>query len=131
MMAGWWLAHKAGLATMAILAALSGGAMLHQKEAKPRSFVKTIRKRGDEFQNLALVRVEPEYPEETVFVNQKIIVEVTVDESGDVILARPIFGYPLNRLIRVGNPEQDINSSLRIRLSCNRQCTMVRSIALP
>ena len=58
---------------------------------------KIIRKSGGVFQTSATKRVEPAYPPlaKAAGVSGAVVVEVTVDEQGDVISARVISGHPL------------------------------------
>jgi protein TonB len=58
---------------------------------------KIIRKSGGVLQTSATNRVEPAYPPlaKAAGVSGAVVVEVTVDEQGDVISARAISGHPL------------------------------------
>jgi TonB family protein len=58
---------------------------------------KIIRKSGGVLQTSATRRVEPTYPPlaKTARVSGAVVVEVTVDEAGNVISARAISGHPL------------------------------------
>jgi TonB family protein len=58
---------------------------------------KIIRKSGGVFQSSAISRVEPTYPPlaKAAQVSGAVVVEVTVDEQGDVVAARAISGHPL------------------------------------
>lgn len=64
---------------------------------------KIIRKSGGVFQGSATWRVEPTYPPlaKAARVNGSVVVEVTVDESGNVIAARAISGHPLLKIAAV------------------------------
>ncbi|HEX5734505.1 MAG TPA: TonB family protein [Blastocatellia bacterium] len=53
---------------------------------------KIIRKSGDVLQNTAIIRPRPLYPKEASKVKGVVTVEVTIDEEGSVISARPISG---------------------------------------
>lgn len=56
-----------------------------------------IRKSGGVLQSSAVKRVEPVYPPsaKTARVSGSVLVELTVDEEGNVIAARPLSGHPL------------------------------------
>jgi TonB family protein len=56
--------------------------------------LKTIRKSGDVLQNTAIIRHRPLYPKAARASNVKgaVTIEVTIDEEGSVIAARPISG---------------------------------------
>jgi protein TonB len=58
---------------------------------------KIIRKSGGVLQASALTRVEPTYPEDAkaARISGTVVVEVTVDEQGNVFAARAISGHPL------------------------------------
>jgi TonB family protein len=58
---------------------------------------KIIRKSGGVLQTSAIHRVEPSYPPlaKTARVSGAVVVEITVDEEGNVIAARAISGHPL------------------------------------
>jgi TonB family protein len=58
---------------------------------------KIIRKAGGVLQGSAVTRVEPVYPPlaKAARVSGAVVVEVTVDEKGDVITAQAISGHPL------------------------------------
>ena len=58
---------------------------------------KIIRKSGGVLQTAATRRVEPAYPPlaKTARVSGSVVVEVTVDEEGNVISSRAISGHPL------------------------------------
>jgi TonB family protein len=58
---------------------------------------KIIRKSGGVLQGSATKRVEPAYPPlaKAAQVSGAVVVEVTIDEEGNVISARPISGHPL------------------------------------
>ncbi|HJQ71533.1 MAG TPA: TonB family protein [Blastocatellia bacterium] len=53
---------------------------------------RVIRKSGDVLQNTAVMRPRPIYPKEASKVKGAVTVEVTIDEDGSVIAARPISG---------------------------------------
>jgi TonB family protein len=53
---------------------------------------KTIRKSGDVLQNTAVIRPRPLHPKAASKVKGVVTVEVTIDEDGSVIAARPISG---------------------------------------
>lgn len=67
-----------------------------KEEPKPEP-PKVIRKSGGVLQGSATQRIEPSYPPlaKTARVSGSVVVEVTVDESGNVISARAISGHPL------------------------------------
>ena len=76
-------------------------ALVQPREAGPPSqqpastpAPKTIRKSGDVLQNTAVIRSTPLYPKAARASNVKgaVTVEVTIDEEGSVIAARPISG---------------------------------------
>jgi len=56
-----------------------------------------IRKSGGVLVTSAIKRVEPEYPAQAKAANISgtVVVEITVDETGNVISVRPISGHPL------------------------------------
>ena len=58
---------------------------------------KIIRKSGGVLQGSATRRVEPSYPPlaKAARVSGAVVVEVTVDEAGNVISARAVSGHPL------------------------------------
>jgi len=58
---------------------------------------KVIRKSGGVFQSSAITRVEPTYPPlaKAARVSGAVVVEVTVDEQGDVLTVQAISGHPL------------------------------------
>jgi TonB family protein len=60
---------------------------------------KVIRKSGGVLAGEALARPEPEYPQAAVEarVSGPVVVEITIDESGNVISARALSGHPLLR----------------------------------
>jgi TonB family protein len=64
-----------------------------QQTERP-TVLKTIRKSGDVLQNTAIIRPRPVYPKAAREANVKgtVTVEVTIDEEGSVIAARPISG---------------------------------------
>lgn len=62
-----------------------------QRPAEPPA-PKTIRKSGDVLQNTAVIRPRPLQPKEASKVKGVVTVEVTIDEDGSVIAARPISG---------------------------------------
>lgn len=65
---------------------------------------KIIRKSGGVFQGSATRRVEPTYPPlaKAARVSGSVVVEVTVDEEGNVISARALSGHPLLKDAAVG-----------------------------
>lgn len=67
---------------------------LHQEDPLPP---KIIRKSGGVLQSSATRRVEPAYPPlaKAAAIGGAVVVEVTIDEEGNVIAARPISGHPL------------------------------------
>lgn len=54
---------------------------------------KIIRKSGGVLEGSAIKRVKPVYPDD-VKVTGAVVVEVTIDENGDVISARAVSGHP-------------------------------------
>lgn len=69
---------------------------------------KIIRKSGGVLQNSAIKRVTPEYPFEAkaAGVGGSVVVEITVDEAGNVISARALSGHELLRGAAVGAARQ-------------------------
>lgn len=67
-----------------------------QTEEKPQP-PKIIRKSGGALQGSATRRVEPAYPPlaKAAQISGSVVVEVTIDEEGNVISARAISGHPL------------------------------------
>lgn len=67
-----------------------------QNEATPQ-LPKVIRKSGGVLQQSAVKRVEPVYPPmaKTAKVSGPVVVELTVDEEGNVIAAKAVSGHPL------------------------------------
>ena len=65
---------------------------------------KIIRKSGGVFQGSATRRVEPAYPPlaKAARVSGSVVVEVTVDEEGNIISARALSGHPLLKDAAVG-----------------------------
>jgi tetratricopeptide (TPR) repeat protein len=65
---------------------------LSQKEVASE----VIRKSSDELLSLVIKRIEPKIPPylKTEYLNETILVEVKIDEAGNVISARPLSGYP-------------------------------------
>lgn len=61
--------------------------------------IKTIRKSGGVFAGSAVKRSEPQYPPlaKAARISGSVVVEVTVDEAGNVIAVRDLSGHPLLR----------------------------------
>ena len=70
-----------------------------EKDGKSLEPFKIIRKAGGALQNSATHRVEPSYPPQAkaARVSGVVVVEVVVDEAGNVTSARQISGHPLLR----------------------------------
>ena len=83
------------IASLLALSSLPVAARAAQQE-RPES-PKIIRKSSGVLQTSAIHRVEPTYPPlaKTAQVSGAVVVEITVDEEGKVIAARPISGHPL------------------------------------
>src|SRR5258706_9392276 len=83
--------------TLTGLAILIGGSIgpLAIAQDNPQSEPpKIIRKSGGVLEGSAIKRVKPVYPADAK-ITGTVVVEVTIDESGNVILARTLSGHPL------------------------------------
>jgi TonB family protein len=92
------LLFKAAFASMLIVMAICSATPAQgvaQLEAPPRP--KIIRKSGGALQGSATRRVEPAYPPQAKAENISgaVIVEVTINEEGDVMSARAVSGHPM------------------------------------
>jgi TonB family protein len=67
--------------------------------AQPPTPPKIVRKAGGVLQGSAIKRVNPDYPDtaKAVSVSGAVVVEVVVDEEGNVVSARALNGHPLLR----------------------------------
>ena len=81
---------------MAIALCLSSSALAQAADQQP-SPPKIIRKSGGVLQSSAIRRAEPVYPPlaKAAQISGAVVVEVTVDEDGNVISARAISGHPV------------------------------------
>jgi TonB family protein len=70
-----------------------------QPPPPPPTPPKIVRKAGGVLQGSAIKRVNPDYPEtaKAVSVSGSVVVEVVVDEDGNVVSARALNGHPLLR----------------------------------
>jgi protein TonB len=84
------------MATTWVLAGASAGAQQQQPEQSLEA-PKIIRKSGGVLQASATRRVEPAYPPlaKAAHISGAVVVELTIDESGDVQSAQVISGHPL------------------------------------
>src|SRR5262249_29171633 len=83
------------VAAILLLAMVSASAQ--QQPAQSSEVPKIIRKSGCVLQASATRRVEPAYPPlaKAAAISGAVVVEITIDESGDVISATAISGHPL------------------------------------
>src|SRR5215831_12725989 len=84
-------------AMMAATSLINGVSVSAQQPEQSLEAPKIIRKSGGVLQASATRRVEPAYPPlaKAAHISGSVVVEVTIDESGDVISANPISGHPL------------------------------------
>src|SRR5215831_19284041 len=84
-------------AMMAATSLINGVSVSAQQPEQSLEAPKIIRKSGGVLQGSATRRVEPTYPPlaKAAHISGAVVVEVTIDESGDVISAKPISGHPL------------------------------------
>jgi len=88
-------AYAALMAAVCLVCVVQAGAQ--QQPAQSSEAPKIIRKSGGVLQGTATRRVEPAYPPlaKAARISGAVVVELTIDESGDVISARPVSGHPL------------------------------------
>jgi len=93
---------KLGIGSLAISWCLASTAIAQEPPPPPpvpqrEELPKIIRKSGGVLQGSATRRVEPAYPPlaKAARVSGAVVVEVTIDEEGNVIAARAISGHPL------------------------------------
>ena len=88
---------QVGVASALIAAGVFSGTLAHAGQQQTSEVPKIIRKSGGALQASAIKRVEPSYPllAKAAHVSGAVLVELTIDESGDVSSAKAISGHPL------------------------------------